>query len=332
MNYLEQHRLSLKLKPISVGQLSITDALGHAAYSFKDGSFTVALVPHEGITADFIRKYARETSSVIYIHEEDFLELNAILAQRLLKLTRSLSIGDPQKNGAKHAHLLSLQMANLYQDPFNDELLNNQFKSSQNLSNLLINNRETQKSIYHNVSRQGHHYTIAQPMLSSILLLSFIQTMGLFSEKEAQGLFITSYFKDIGMSFVPREKFELAHLSEFDKKIFSEHSENSMKILKGRVPLAGHQLELIKNHHYLNYKIQALAANVKFEPREDLLTGLESAILSAVDILVAMTNDRPYRQATSVFKALELLKRVLSDDHPQEFKSLVIFIRNFFSR
>ena len=331
-SYLEKHRLALQLRPIFVGQLSITDALRKSAYAFTEGAFVRVLLPNEGITPDFIRRYARDTSTEIYIHDEDHKELNSLLSEKLVRLTRSLSIGDPQKNGAKHAHMLSLQMANLYNDPFNDELLSSQFQSGQNLSNLLLNNREIHRSVFHNVTKQGHHYTIAQPLLSSILLLSFIQTTGLFSEKETQSLFMTSYFKDIGMSFVPREKFELSHLNEFDRKIFSDHSENSMKILNGRVPLAAHQLELIKNHHYLNYKIQALAANVKYTPQEDLVTGLESAMLSALDILVAMTSERPYRKPISLFHALELLKLVLSDEHPQEFKSLVIFLKQFFSR
>ncbi|MEX0798764.1 MAG: hypothetical protein WD025_04940 [Bacteriovoracaceae bacterium] len=331
-NYLQKHRLALKLKPIFVGQLSVVDALRNSAYSFEEGSFHKVLLPNEGITSDFIRSFARDTSAEIYIHNDDYEEINQSLREKLVKLTRSLSIGDSYKNGARHAHLLSLQMANLYKDPFNDELLNSQFQSGQNLSNLLINNKDIHRALYQSVTKQGHHYTVSQPLLSSILLLSFIQSMGLFSEKETQSLFLTSYFKDIGMSFIPREKFELAHLTDFDKKNFSEHADNSMKILSGRAPLANNQLELIKNHHYLNYKIQAMASNSKYAPKEDLVTGLESAMLSALDILVAMTNDRPYRKGTSVFQALELLKKVLSDEHPQEFKSLVVFLRQFFSK
>ncbi|MCO4755031.1 MAG: hypothetical protein KC478_11160 [Bacteriovoracaceae bacterium] len=331
-SFLDRHRLPLKLKPIFVGQLSIVDALGKSAYAYDDGSFELVLSPNEGITPEFIRTYARERSSEIYVHEEDYQELNQKLGEKLVKLTRSLSIGDPVKNATRHTHLLSLQMANLYENPFDDQLLSSQFQSGQNLSNLLLSNKGVHRHLYQSVSKQGHHYTVAQPLLSSILLLSFIQSTGLFSHKETQGLFMTSYFKDIGMSFIPREKFELAHLSEFDKRIFSDHSENSMKILNGRVPLAGHQLELIKNHHYLNYKIQALASNEKYEPGDNLITGLESALLSALDILVAMTSERPYRKATSVFQSLELLKKVLADEHPQEFKSLVVFLKHFFSK
>lgn len=331
-NFLEQHKLPLKLRPVFIGQLSVTDALRKSAYAFSEGKFVQVLMPNEGITADFIRSFAKDNGHEIYLHQDDANELRELLQEKLTRLTRSLSIGDPQKNGSRHANLLSLQMVNLYQDPFNDELLSNQFQSGQNFSNLLLNNRQIHKSLYQSVSRQGHHYTVSQPLLSSILLLSFIQSTGLFSEKEAQSLFMTSYFKDIGMSFIPREKFELADLTEFDKKIFAEHADNSMKILNGRVPLARNQLELIKNHHYLNYKIQALAAKSRHPPDEEMITGLESAMLSALDILVAMTTDRPYRKSTSMFLALELLKRVLADEHPQEFKSLVVFLRRFFSR
>ncbi len=331
-NYLERHRLPLELRPLFVGHLSITDALRKSAYAFQNGSFTKVLSPNEGITGEFIKGYARDISSEIFVHEADFEELHEQLRERLLKLTRSLSIGDPKKNSAKHAHLLSLQMSNLYQDPFNDELLSSQYQSGQNLSSLLLNNKGIHKGLFHSVAKQGHHYTIAQPMLSSILLLSFLQSTGLFSEKETQSLFMASYFKDIGMSFVPREKFELASLTDFDKKVFSEHAENSMKLLAGRTPLAANHLELIRNHHYLNYKIQALAANSKHVPPEGVISGVESAMVSAIDILVAMTSQRPYRKAVSIYQALELLKKVLTDEHPQEFRSLVIFLKHFFGK
>jgi HD-GYP domain-containing protein (c-di-GMP phosphodiesterase class II) len=45
-----------------------------------------------------------------------------------------------------------------------------------------------------------------------------------------------------------------------------------------------------------------------------------------------MTTERPYRKAMTSFKALELLKKVLSDEYPQEFKTLVFFLKNFFSK
>tara|TARA_B100001971_G_C18268008_1_gene596118 strand:+ start:52339 stop:53337 length:999 start_codon:yes stop_codon:yes gene_type:complete len=332
MSYATLHSLPLKLKPLFVGQLSTIDALRESAYAYINGKFEEVIRPNETITNEFIREYASNTSKEIFVSLEDFDEINNFINSELLKITRSLSIGDPLKNSTRHVNFLSLQMSNLYQDPFNDELLSNQFQSTKNLSSLLLKNKGLTKDLYKNVLKQGHHYTIAQPLLSSIMLLGFLQSIGLFSEKEIQTLFLTSYFKDIGMSFIPREKFELAHLTEFDKKIFSEHAENSMKILNGRVPLSQSQLEIIKNHHFLNYKIQKLVMKQTTMDKDELIHGVESTFLSALDILVAMTNERPYRDAVSMFQALELLKKVLSDEYPQEFRNLVNFLRQFFSK
>jgi hypothetical protein len=105
-----------------------------------------------------------------------------------------------------------------------------------------------------------------------------------------------------------------------------------MLLLDGRVPLNTTQLNLIKNHHYLNYKIQALVTNTEITQNEEFLTGVESAMLSSIDILIAMINPRPYRDSMSSFKALELLKKVVADEYPQEFKALVFFLKNFLSK
>jgi len=332
MDYVRQSSLPLDLKPLFVGHLSIVEALRNSAYGYIDGVFQEVLRPNESVSSEFIRKYASETSKEIFVTLEDYKEINIFLKSELLKITRSLSIGDPLKNTTRHVNFLSLQMSNLYLDPFDDELLSNQFQSSKNLSSILLKNKGLTKQLYQNILKQGHHYTISQPLLSSVMLLGFFQSIGLFSEKEIQTLFLTSYFKDIGMSFIPREKFELMHLNDFDKKIFSEHADNSMKILQGRIPLGQSQLEIIKNHHFLNYKIQSLLLKQESLHNADFIHGVESTFLSAADILVAMTTERPYRDAQSLFQALELLKKVLSDEYPQEFKNLVNFLRQFFGK
>lgn len=332
LNPIQRNRLSLKLKPIFVGQLIIVESLQYPAFFYEDGEFKLILDAEEGITTSFVSEYAQKFSSEIFIFNEDFEFINSTLKKELTKLTRSLSIGDIKKNAIKHTNLLSMQMNNLYKDPFNDELLTNQFQNTKNLSNLLINNKEIHKSVFQSISNSRYHFTLTQPLLSSVMLLSFIQSLKIFNEKEIEALFLTSYFKDIGMSFIPREKFELAHLNEFDRNLFANHSNNSMAILEGRVPLNTTQLNLIKNHHYLNYKIQALVSNSEVPINDEFLTGVESAMLSSIDILIAMTNPRPYRDPISSFKALELLKKVISDEYPQEFKALVFFLKNFLSK
>ena len=331
-NAAQKHRLNLKLKPLFVGQLLIIESLENPAFHFDGEKFHLVLEAQEGITSNFISNFAKNRSANIFIFKEDYEDVNLKLKSQLTKLTRSLSIGDVKKNAIKHANFLSMQMDNLYKDPFNDELLTSQFQNTKNLSHLLINNKDIHKGIFKNINQSRYHYTYKQPLLSSIMLLGFIQSLKMFNEKEIENLFLTSYFKDIGMSFIPREKFELSHLSQFDRSLFANHSKNSMEILKGRVPLSTSQLNLIKNHHYLNYKIQALVSGVEYNQSAEYLTGIESALLSSLDILIAMTSQRPYRQAVSSFKALELLKKVIAEEYPQEFKALVFYLKNFPSK
>lgn len=327
---ISQNRLSLKLKPVFVGQLIILESLHYPAFKYEEGIFSIILDKDEGISPQFISEYALNLGSEIFIFDEDYKLLNEKLKEDLTKLTRSLSIGSIFKNSKRHVNLLTMQMEHLYKNPFNDELLTNQFQNSKNLSTLLLSNKDIHSELYHSLNNQKYHYTHKQPLLSSILMLSFIQSLGLFTQKESQELFLASYFKDIGMSFIPRDKFEQSHLTQIDKALFADHADNSMKILEGRVPLSQASLNLIKNHHYLNYKIQSLVYKKEIIQQDEFLSGLESAMVSAIDILVAMTNDRPYRKPISSYKALELLKIVLADDYPQEFKALVFFLKNFF--
>lgn len=326
---IQMSRLSLKLKPVFIGQLLSIPVLKHPAFAFKDHKFEVAIKADIGVTSDFVGRYAKTSGTEIFVHKEDFETINNNIKVELTRLTRSLSIGDPTKNAIKHSNFLSMQMDNLYKDPFNDELLSTQFQNTKNLGTLLLKNKDIHRGLFRNIKKGHYHYTLTQPLLSSVLLLSFIQSLKLFDEKEMEALFLTSYFKDIGMSFIPREKFELSHLTDFDKSLFSNHADNSMKILDGRVPFNQTQLNLIQNHHFLNYKIQSLAAGKTPQLIPDMITGIESTLLSSIDIFIAMTSKRPYRNGVSSFQALELLKHVVSDEYPHEFKAMVLFIKNF---
>lgn len=330
---LRSHSLPLKLKPVHLGQLALLETLKRPAYHYFGGEFITVLEASSGVDLNFLKEYAKKYNTTqIFISAEDYELVHEKLNTQLVQLSRAQSTSDPLKNSMNQAHLLSLQLTNLYANPFDDALLNSQYQNSKNFSNLLFNNKSIHKDLYHKYQKQKHHYIIGQPMLSSILLLSFVQHTKMFTEKEIQTLFLTSYFKDIGMSFIPREKFELAYLSEFDKQLFADHSELSMKILEGRLPFNKTQLNLIANHHFLNYVIQSKIRQKDFLTDEPFISGVESTILSSIDILVAMTNGRPYRDSVSLFKTLEFLKLVIHDDYPQEFKMLVMFMKQFFSK
>ncbi len=332
LSFIQRHRLSLTLSPIFIGKLTTISSLKNTAYGFEDGAFVEVLNSDQEITNQFISNYAQKIGEDIFVSHDDLKEIEMSLQEELTKNTRSLSIGDIKKNAKKQVNLLTMQMSSLYENPFNDELLLNQFQNSKNLGILLYNNKSIQKEVYENLVKQRYHYIHKQPLLASIMLLSYLQTLGFFSENEIQTLFLTSYFKDIGMSFIPAEKFETKILSEFDKDLFSEHAESSVKILERRIPLNQTQLNMIANHHFLNDKIKSMVTGEDLDLNQEFIVGVESVMMNAVDIIVAMTSERPYRDATTSYKALELIKKTLSNEYSQEFKSLVFFLKNFLSK
>lgn len=312
--YNQDHN-SFKLQPIFIGHLLIVKALDYPIYCFEHQNFIEVYPSKKIITYDFIKDFAKNHGNEVFIHYNDQDKINESVKEQLLKVSRSLSIGDPYKNSTRQINLLGLQLKGLYQDPFSDSLLTSQFQSTKNLSNLLLNNKDILKQVYRNCSFQRHHFTINQPMLSSLLLISFISHTKIFNEKESQQLFLTSYFKDIGMSFIPSDKLDQVNLTNSDWLIFEKHSSNSYNILEKRVPLSLSYLKIIKNHH----------------THSSSLVGIETVLLNAMDTIAAMTSDRPYRSSLSIFESLEVVKKSMADDYSQEFKYLVLFLKQFFS-
>jgi hypothetical protein len=328
-SYSDKHRLGLKLRPILVGELFLIKKPSQPVYIFEDGHFS-EIIPVGGsatkeLIAGLIRKGVRE----VYLYGEDISTIKKNLQSALIKVTRSLSVGDPLDNGAKDIKLLSLNMNGVYDNPHDDELLMLQFQSSLNLSKFLLENKKFLPYYFHSLTRENFHFTLTQPMQSSVLLLSFLQSTHLFHEREIESLFLTSYLKDIGFALIPDEKYDAKTLSEKDKQLFSQHADFSHGLLEGRVPLSKTHLTIIKNHHFLNDKLKNLVANNGVaEPV--MVLGLESTLVAVFDILVAMINDRPYRKSISLYQALEVIRKMMADDYPQEFRALVVFLRNFF--
>lgn len=329
-SHMKQHRLGLKLRPILVGELYLARKLKHSVYVYKNGLFSPVMnegsVPSKELIGVLIKNQHKE----VYIYPDDLTEIKKNLEGALTKLTRSLSVGDPVENGTKDIKLLSLNLGGLYQNPHSDELLMLQFQSSQNLSKFLLENKKFQSHYYHNLQKESFHFTVSQPMLSSLLLLSFLQSIHLFHDKEIENLFLASYLKDIGLSMIPEEKYDLKTLNDRDQDLFANHADFSSDLLDGRVPLSKNYLTIIKNHHFLNEKLKEIISKDKKGKEPDTILGIESTLVSVFDILVAMTNDRPYRKGMTLFQSLELIKMMMADDYPQEFKALVIFLKQFY--
>ena len=281
-------------------------------------------------TKEQINTLIKNAHREVYIYPEDIQEIKKNLETALVKVTRSLSVGDPLENGTKDLKLLSLNLGGLYENPHNDELLMLQFQSTQNLSKFLMENKKHQPQFFQNLIRENFHFTLSQPMLSSVLLLSFLQSIHLFHDKEVENLFLASYLKDIGISMIPDDKYDLKTLTTRDQELFANHADFSFELLEGRIPLSKNYLTIIKHHHFLNDKMKDLLQKDKKKSEPDLIFGLESTLVSVFDILVAMTNDRPYRKGMSLFQSLELIKMMMADEYPQEFKALVIFLKQFY--
>lgn len=331
-SYVDQHRLGLKLKSILVGELYLAKKLKHPVYVYKGGSFHPVIGEGAVPTKEQISALIKNNHREVYVFPEDIDEIKKNLETALTKVTRSLSVGDPLDNGTKDLKLLSLNLGGLYQNPHNDELLMLQFQSTQNLSKFLMENKRLQPLFYQNLIKENFHFTLSQPMLSSMLMLSFLQSIHLFHDREVENLFLASYLKDIGISMIPGDKYDLKTLTTRDQELFADHADFSFELLEGRIPLSKNYLTIIKHHHFLNDKMKELLVKdpKKKKTEPEIIFGIESTLVAVFDILVAMTSERPYRKSMTLYQSLELIKKMMADDYPQEFKALVVFLKQFY--
>jgi len=331
---LQKNTLNLKLNEISAAQLLVVDSLKEPTYAYHNYEMIISIDKGTGITRNLIKEHIEKYGLNIFVHNEDYRSLGGKIQEKLLKATRSLSIGDPFKNSITQVNLLSMHLSELYANPLSDELLMTQYQSTNNLGLFLINHKNIHKDLYQKIIEQKHHYLMSQPLLSSLMLLSFVIHANIFTENEIQHLLLTSYFKDIGMSLIPRDKLEYTDITIQERELIAKHPQNSFQLLEGRVPLPRPYLQIIANHSILSAKIMELIgqSEQKIEQNDRFITGIESTLVSAIDILVAMISERPYRSAHDLFQVLELLKKTIADEYPQEFKRLVLFIKYFFNK
>jgi HD-GYP domain-containing protein (c-di-GMP phosphodiesterase class II) len=330
MSYVDQHRLSLKLRPILVGELYLARRLRNPVYIYKSGVFYPVINEGAVPTKDQVTALIKNSYREVYVYPEDVREIKKNLEAALVKITRSLSVGDPLANGTKDLKLISLNLGGLYQNPHNDELLMLQFQSTQNLGKFLLENKRHQPHFYQALLRENFHFTVTQPMLSSMLLLAFMQSIHLFHEKEMENLFLASYLKDIGMAMIPDEKYDLKTLTTRDQELFGNHADFSFDLLEGRIPLSKNYLTIIRHHHFMNEKLKNIVARDKRRREQEIVFGLESTLVAVFDIMVAMTSERPYRRSLTLFQSLELVKKLMADEYPQEFRALVVFMKQFY--
>lgn len=321
--------LSLKLHPISIRELLYLTETPTEIFGLQDGIYKIILKQYSYLSPQVLKDLIQQGHVRLFIDELKRKEFVETQQNNLRTVMRSLSIDDPFEKGKKALALLTINMGYLYQNPTHDPTLQLQYQTVKNLALFLYNHPEIHEKLYLEFLRQKHHYIFAQPLISSLFVMGVMKQVRMYSEKDVEALFMTSYFKDIGMSAIPVEKYDEARLSEHDKRILSRHPEHSVSILQGRIPLGPNHLRIIENHHSFSLLNKEFG---NFDPKKDqpVIYGLETMIISVMDIIAAMIAERPYRAASTLFDSLELVKLLIADQYPQEFRIIVTYFKSFF--
>lgn len=328
---IRQSALDYQLTPISIREILNLSSSPCDIYALDDnGLYFEILRKNTYIDNDVIKDLVKSKVVFLFVQENERKELIEVQQQNLRLIARSLSIGDAIENGKRLINLLTINMRYLYEYPMDDTILNLQYQGAQNLFRFLYEHPQIHEQLYLDFLKLKHHYIFAQPFLSSLFLLGVLKMSHLFSEKEIEGLFITSYFKDIGMSAIPIEKYDEKELSEDDKRLLIRHADLSVEILHGRIPLSPNHYKIIEGHHSfskLDSELGPLGIGNNL-----MITGIETVFVSCMDIFSAMISPRPYREATSLFEGLEMIKNLVSEEYPNEFRIIVTYFKNFFAK
>lgn len=325
---LEQNSLNFKLSPISFREIFFIAESPCDIYGQVDGLFKVVLHKKAEISNALLKEFLHKKLANLFVMDEDRPLLRFAQQENLRNVTRSLSIGDPLEKARLQTNLLTLNLGYLYQDPTDDNLLNLQVQSAKNLAPFLFNKPQIHESLFKEFMKQGHHYIYAQPFLSTLFLIGVMKNSRLYIDKDIELFFLTSYLKDIGMSAIPVEKYNQVNLDDEDKILLSKHPQLSVNILKGRVPLPPNHLKIIENHHIYSTLTNRLNLPSKEDP--NTMFGFETMMISIMDLVAAMITDRPFRKAESLYKSLDLIRLLIGDQYPQEFKLIVLYFKNFF--
>ena len=323
---LEQNALNYTLTPIAFREVFFIPEAPCDIYAHVDGLFKIVLPKNSEISSSNLKDLLHRGMAQLFVEEKDRPSLRLAQQENLRSVTRSLSIGNPLEKAKLQTNLLTLNLSYLYEDPTNDDLLGLQIQSAKNLSTFLYNKPQIHEPLYFEFLKQGHHYIFAQPFISTLFLLGVMKNSRLYVDKDVELFFLTSYLKDIGMSAIPVEKYNQEHLEDHEKQLLASHPLLSVNILKGRAPLPPNHLRIIENHHI--YSTLTNKLNLSDDPNN--MYGFETMMISIMDTVAAMTTDRPFRKSESLFKSLDLVRLLIGEQYPNEFKLIVYYFKNFF--
>lgn len=330
-NSFALNQLSLQLVPISIRELLFISNCPCDIYGLKEGLFHRTLRKGVFTNKPLLRELIAKGQIHLFVKRKERHLIIDSVQKNLLQITRSLSVGNPADKGKQVINLLTINMGYLYSDPTNDTYLKLQHQCAKNLAYFLINRINLLETLQKDYIKQKHHFIYAQPMIASLFLLGLMKYSQLYSDQEIEELFITSYFKDIGMCSIPTEKYDADNLNDEEKKLLSQHATHSVQILKGRIPIPPNHLTIIQNHHTFSLLNNDLSLNfTKGEGEDEMIAGFETMLVTVMDVISAMITGRPFRKPTKIFEALDLIKILIADQYPQEFRLVVSYFKSFF--
>lgn len=315
--------LPLKLTPFSARELFFLKEAPCDIFCEKGGTFFKLIDSGTPINLNLIKKILDQRIVKLFSFGTDRPKIVSELQGELQRVSRGLSIGDPFSNGKKLLNLLSMNLGQIYTHPTDDETFMLQVQCVKNFSEFMSKDLEVASRLYKEYLTQKYHFIYAQPLVATLLLSTFLQYGRFFSEREKEALILTSYFKDVGMSTIAPDKLTKQSLSPEEKLEILGHSEQSIRLLQGRLPVGPSYFEIIRNHH--TYGL----LNEEMIEDNDLITGIETLLIISLDIVGAMTSHRPYREAVPLFNTLDYVKKLIGDHYPQEFKLMVQFFKKF---
>lgn len=316
--------LPIRLRRVTPKELTVHETYLCPVYVQEKGLFTKVLQKSQLLDKDELKKILLSCNGRIYTDAQGQQDLIEYLQEELRSHSRKLSIGNPQDNARKIVTYLTLNSRYLYEDPTDDMKLNLQYQSARGLFYFLLANIDFHPTLYKEFIAQKFHYVIAQPFLSSLLLVGIMKQTRAFNDKEMESLFIASYFKDIGMGLLSKKMYDNPNLSNQEKEILKKHPKYSSQILAGRIPINSNGLKIIEGHHNVSVlNPDHKAANV--------ISGVETTLVNVTDIIAAMISERPYRAAATLFSSLELVKNLMINNSPLEFKAIVSHFKRFFN-
>jgi hypothetical protein len=328
---IKQNLLTLQVVPISIRELLFISTAPCDIYGIKDDLFQRILRKGVFTNKPLLRDLIAKGQVHLFVKRNDRPLIIDNVQKNLLNVTRSLSVGNPVENGRSVMNLLTINMGYLYEDPTNDKHLKLQHQCAKNLVYFLINRINILEPLQKDFIKQKHHFVYAQPLIASIFLLGLMKYSQLYTDQEIENLFVTSYFKDIGMSSIPAEKYDQDNLTEKEKELLSRHAQHSVQILRGRLPLSPNHINIIQHHHSFSLLTNDLHLDLKSKEQSgELIAGFETMLVTVMDVISAMITGRPFRPPTKLFESLDLVKILIADQYPQEFRLIVSYFKSFF--